>query len=203
MHKGHFFRAIFLGGLSCLFIMVMMTGCAGAGSPVASGPPTANSTVSSGMSTSMASKVNQESTLQFTLAGGRSGSYTLRAATPISKLRHGHREFTIDITQGQLSIFIVFFGYAGPKSYTLSKITNGGDVHFSLGDTAPSWDLSSQPTATCALMIDSDTPTALAGLDRMKGRFSCPLLFSSNPSDPQRSVTLRNGSFDIAIIVES
>jgi hypothetical protein len=202
MNKDHLFRACF-SGLMCIFIVALIASCGSTGNSPASGSATATSTVSSATRTTIASTVNQESALKFTLSGGKAASYTLHAATPISKLRHGHREFTIDITQGQLSLFIVFFGYAGPKSYTLSKTTNGGDVHFSLGDTAPSWDLSLQPTATCALIIDSDTPTAIAGLDKMKGRFSCPLLFSSNPSDPQPSVTLHNGSFDIAIIVES
>jgi hypothetical protein len=202
MDKDRFLHYGFLGCCGIFFIL-MIASCSSTGNLLESTSSTSTSAVMTATSTSNISAVNQASTIKFTLSGGKTASYTLHAATPISMLRHGHREFTIDITQGQLSIFLVFFGYAGPRTYTLSKTTNGGDVHFSLGDTAPSWDLSIQPDASCAMTIASDTPTAQAGLDRMKGSFSCPHLFSSNPSDPQPSVTVRNGSFDIGILLES
>jgi hypothetical protein len=42
-----------------------------------------------------------------------------------------------------------------------------------------------------------------AGIDRMRGAFSCPLLPSSKLDHPQQSVAVSNGHIDIAIIVES
>jgi len=179
-----------------LFIALLLAGCGGVG-----GDP---GTSKHGEKEALVSApVRQESAITFSLTGGQSASYILHAASPISKLRHGHREFTIDIEDAQRSIFIVFYGYTGPGSYTLTKKTNGGDVHISLGNAAPAWDLSLQPEASCMMTIHSDTPTALAGLDRMQGTLACPHLFSSNPQVPKPSVTLHDGSFDIGILVES
>jgi hypothetical protein len=200
MYKDHFFHRRFLG-FSCLIVIVLLTSCASVDSRMERTSPT--STVLQSISTSTETKVRQESTINFTLSGGNAANYTLHTASPISKLRHGHYEFTIDMTDTKYSIFIVFYGYQGPGNYTLAKTVNGGDVHISLGDTAPSWDLSLQPKASCAMTVQSDTPTSIAGIDRMQGTFTCPLLFSSNPKYPQPSVTVHNGSFDIAIIVES
>ncbi len=179
--------------LSCLLVgVVLLAGC-GAD----------NSHVGKEVSTAVSLPVKQESTITFSLTGGQSARYALHAASPTSKLRHGHREFTIDIEDAPRSLFIVFYGYMGPGNYTLTKNTNGGDVHISLGNAAPAWDLSLQPKASCVMTIRSDTPTTLAGLDRMQGTLACPLLFSSNPDVPKPVVTLRDGSFDIAILVES
>ncbi|GAC1371238.1 MAG: hypothetical protein NVS2B12_21880 [Ktedonobacteraceae bacterium] len=194
MYRGCYLHKLASGYLFGLLVVVLLAGCTGNGGSVAQGLATG---------TAVPAQVNRESTIAFSLTGGQSARYMLRAATPISKLRHGHREFTIDIVDARLSIFIVFYGYDGPGNYTLTKNANGGDVHVSLGDAAPAWDLSLQPTASCDLAIRSDRPTTLAGLDRMQGTLACPLLFSSNPSAPKPSVTLQDGSFDIAMLVES
>jgi hypothetical protein len=146
---------------------------------------------------------NDESFVQFALSGGYSSSYALQAAPPTSKLRHGHREFTIDIVDSNISIFIVFYGYRGPGNYILSQYSNGGDVHIGLGKVGLSWDLTMQSRAECTMRVYSDTPMGSTGLDRMKGSFSCPFLYSSAPDHPQKPVTVKSGTFDIAIIVES
>jgi hypothetical protein len=153
--------------------------------------------------TATAPQVSSDSRVTFTLTGGQNASYTLYAAMPTSKLRHGHREFTIDVVDADLSLFIVFYGYQGPASYTLSRAVNGGDVHIGLHNDEFSWDLFMQPTASCSLMVASETPTNTAGLDRLKGSFACAHLSSSSPEHPERPVTVTNGSFDIAIVVES
>jgi hypothetical protein len=49
-------------------------------------------------------------------------------------------------------------------------------------------------------MIQSEIPTPEAGLDKMTGSFSCPLLSSSETKLP---IAIRNGQFTIFIIVES
>jgi len=198
MYKARFFHRL---TWCAFFMIVLLTGCSYANNISQNASP--GNTTAPRASTAVSAPVNQESTIKFSLVGGKSATYTLHAATPISMLRHGHREFTIDIVDAKLSIFIVFYGYQGPGNYTLTKTTNGGDVHFSLGDTAPAWDLSLQPQASCALAVLSDTPTALAPLDRMQGTLTCPRLFSSNPTYPQSPVSLQNSSFDIAMLVES
>lgn len=76
-------------------------------------------------------------------------------------------------------------------------------MHIALGKNTGSWDLSLQPQARCTLTIQSDIPTQSAGLDRMKGTFSCPRLFSSAPAHPQKPVSVSGGTFDVAILVES
>ena len=153
--------------------------------------------------TATAPQVSSDSRVTFTLTGGQNASYTLYAAMPTSKLRHGHREFTINVIDADLSLFIVFYGYQGPASYTLSNAVNGGDVHIGLQNDEFSWDLFMQPTASCSLIIASETPTSRVGLDRLKGSFACAHLLSSSPEHPERPVTVTNGSFDIAIVVES
>lgn len=153
--------------------------------------------------TATAPQVTSDSRVTFTLTGGQNASYTLYAAMPTSKLRHGHREFTINVVDKDLSLFIVFYGYQGPASYTLSSAVNGGDVHIGLHNDEFSWDLFMQPTASCSLMVASETATNKVGLDRLKGSFACAHLLSSSPEHPERPVTVTNGSFDIAIVVES
>src|SRR5690242_12231267 len=59
--------------------------------------------------TSTAGVINQGSTINFTLSGGNTGQYTVRAALPTSKLRHGHKEFTIDVEQNGAAVFLVFY----------------------------------------------------------------------------------------------
>jgi hypothetical protein len=127
----------------------------------------------------------------------------IHASSPTSKLRHDHREFTIDVAHAGMSIFLAFYGYHGPGTYTLSEGTNGGDVRIEFNQESASWDLSSKPMAQCSLTITSDTPMMYAGIDRMKGAFSCPLLPSSSPNHTQRPVAVSSGRIDVAIIVES
>jgi hypothetical protein len=153
--------------------------------------------------TAIATVSNEMSTVDFTLHGGATGIYMIHASLPTSKLRHGHREFTIDVAQKGMSIFLAFYGYHGPDTYTLSKDINGGDVRINFYQESASWDLSLRPGAQCTLTITSDTPSMYAGIDRMKGIFSCPLLPSSSPNHPQQPVAVSNGHIDAAIIVES
>ena len=150
------------------------------------------------------------STVSFTLSGGATGTYTLHEPLPISKLRHGHQEFTIDVNDGHATIFMAFIGYHGPDTYTLSEDTNGGDIHIALAQHT--WDLSPLPPSYCVLTITSDTPityanidtpTAYTTIDRMKGFFSCPRLLSSNQQASQQPIEVSKGMIDIAIIVES
>jgi hypothetical protein len=148
-------------------------------------------------------EVDQSSIVTFALSGGYHASDTIEASTPTSKLRHGHREFTIDVANADRSLFIVFYGYQGPGKYTLSQYLNGGDIHIGLAQAGPTWDLSLQTRASCSLIVASDTPTQSAGLDRMSGTFSCPQLFSSAPDHPEPVVRVDSGTFNIAIVVES
>jgi hypothetical protein len=143
------------------------------------------------------------STVSFTLSGGVTGTYKIRASLPTSKLRHGHREFTIDVAHAGISIFLAFYGYHGPGTYKLSEDINGGDVRIDFEQESASWDLSLRPSAQCTLTITSDTPGTYVGIDRMRGAFSCPLLPSSSPIHPQPPVAVSNGEIEVAIIVES
>jgi hypothetical protein len=144
---------------------------------------------------------NDSSSASFTVAGALHGSYTISTTPPTSKLRHGRKEFTIFLTGGGKVFWIVFYGYTGPGRYTLEAGINGGDVRIALNNAA-SWDLTMNPHATCSLLVASDTPTQEAGIDRMRGSFSCPALLSSNPRMPEKPISA-SGRFDIAIIVES
>jgi len=137
----------------------------------------------------------------FSFSGNTSGIYQLQATTPISKLRHGHAEFTIDIVDGKRSLVIVFFGYTGPATYQLTNRTNGGDVRITLDQQY--WDLSLIPTLTCTLVVHSDEPTEETGIDHMRGKFSCPTLPAGHFNTSNQPVTVTSGQFDIAIIVES
>ena len=153
-----------------------------------------------------ATAANDVSTVSFTLHGGATGAYSIHAFIPTSKLRHGHREFTIDVADGGIggmSIFLAFYGYHGPGAYTLAEEINGGDVRIDFDQESVSWDLSLRPEAQCTLTVTSDTPTLYGGVDRMRGTFSCPLLSSSSPNHPRQPVSVSNGYIDVAIIVES
>lgn len=177
-----------------LLLLLAGAGCADSGKA---------QTTNRATSASTAPAANIVSTASFTLSGGQTASYTLHTTIPTSKLRHGHREFTIMLTSAGVSLFIVFYGYQGPGHYTLSNAENGGDIHLGLQNDQVSWDLLMRPETECQLTVTSDTPEGSTGLDRMRGTFSCPLLYSSSPARPQQPVTMKNGSFDIAIIVES
>jgi len=180
-----------------LFMLLVIAGCGSPGiAPSKRAAPLADSTAT-------APTVISDSRVTFTLTGGQNASYTLNAAIPTSKLRHGHREFTINVIDAGFSLFIVFYGYQGPANYILSNAVNGGDIHIGLQNDEFSWDLFMQPTASCSLIVASETPTSRVGLDRLKGSFACAHLLSSSPEHPERPVTVTNGSFDIAIVVES
>lgn len=142
------------------------------------------------------------STVRFTLAGGASGSYTIQSATALSMLRHGHKEFTIDVAQANKVIFLAFYGYHGPGSYKLAENIDGGDVHIALDNTM-SWDLSPQTGKPCVLTIISDTPTTSLGVNHMTGSFSCSQLVSSNPANQQAPIEVVQGTFTIAMLVVS
>jgi hypothetical protein len=141
------------------------------------------------------------STATFFFAGFSQDVYRLQMPTPISKLRHGHAEFTIDIVDGERSLIIVFIGYMGPATYQLTNRINGGDVRITLKQQY--WDLSLVPTLTCTLVINSDEPTTTPGLHRMHGHFSCPTIPAGRFNTSKQAVTITNGQFDTAIIVES
>jgi hypothetical protein len=143
------------------------------------------------------------STVSFTLNGGVTGVYTIHASLPTSKLRHGYREFTIDVADADMSIILAFYGYHGPGTYTLSSGSNGGDVRINFVHESVSWDLSLRPKDQCILTITSDTHTMYIGIDRMLGTFSCPLLPSSSPNHPQQPIAVSGGHIDVIIIVES
>jgi len=169
----------------------------------ASAPTSAPDTSVPTATTNPVTTANAISTISFTLSGGVTGSYTLKSSPPLSKLRHGHKEFTIDLATTGQSIFLVFYGYNGPGSYTLTNGINGGDVRIDLGSGLGAWDLALQTHASCSLTIVSDTPTQDEGLDTMTGSFSCPHLPPSNPDHTKQPITVTNGQFTIIIIVES
>src|SRR5947209_8289019 len=190
-----------------MLLLFLLAGCGNAGTnpgvlqktPVRTGLQAAGSP----FPTSTPGITTGKSTVSFTLNGGARGAYTIEASFPTSKLRHGHREFTIDVAHAGMSIFLAFYGYDGPGTYTLSAYSNGGDVRIDFDQEVTSWDLALRPEAQCTLTITNDTATLDIGIHRMRGAFSCPLLFSSSPNHPQQPVTVSNGQIDVAIIVES
>lgn len=189
-----------------LALLLMLAGCGVVGSN--SGASTAASTLSgaqseSGTATGAALPANNTSSASFTIGGGSSGTYSITTMLPTSKLRHGHKEFTIFLANAGESLIIVFYGYSGPGTYTLTNEQNGGEVRIALDQQAASWDLALRPHNSCTLIIASDVPTVQTGLDRMKGSFSCPVLVSSNPQRPEKPIMVDHGQFDIAMIVES
>src|SRR5215470_2794965 len=191
-----------------MVLLFLLAGCANAGNgpgvvqktPAKTGPLETGSP----FATDATTVANEVSTVSFTLHGGVTGVYTIHASLPTSKLRHGFREFTIDVADAGTSIILAFYGYHGPGIYTLSRDIDGGDVRIGFDQGSASWDLSSSsPKAQCTLTITSDTPTVYTGVDRMSGAFSCPLLPSSSPTHPQQPVAVSNGRIDVAIIRES
>jgi hypothetical protein len=190
-----------------MVLLFLLAGCGNAGNSPGMAQKTPANTGSletgSPFPTDATTVANDVSTVGFTLSGGVTGAYVIHASLPTSKLRHGHREFTVDVADEGMSIFLAFYGYHGPSTYTLSEDFNGGDVRIDFDQGSASWDLSLRPKAQCTLTITSDTPTMYAGIDRMKGFFSCPRLPSSSPNHPQRPVAVSNGRIDVAIIVES
>jgi hypothetical protein len=194
-------------GATGMVLLFLLAGCGNAGnSPGAAQktPARTGSLETSSPSSSIATILaNEVSTVSFKLNGGVTGVYMIQASLPTSKLRHGYREFTIDVADAGMSIFLAFYGYHGPGTYTLTEDINGGDVRINFDHESASWDLSLMPKAQCTLTITSDTPTRYVGIDRMEGIFSCPLLPSSSPNHPQQPVAVSSGHIDIAIMVES
>ncbi len=190
-----------------MVLLFLLAGCSNASNSqgVVQKTPAKTGSIETGspFPTDIATVSNEMSTVNFTLHGGATGAYMIHASFPTSKLRHGYREFTIDVAHAGMSIFLAFYGYHGPDTYTLSEDINGGDVRINFYKESASWDLSLRPGAQCTLTITSDTPSMYAGIDRMKGIFSCPLLPSSSPNHPQRPVAVSNGHIDVAIILES
>ncbi|MFL5627709.1 MAG: hypothetical protein ACJ788_19190 [Ktedonobacteraceae bacterium] len=190
-----------------MLLLLLLAGCGNAGNSPGLVQKTSAQTeplqTSSPFPTNTTTAADDVSTVSFILHGGVTGAYSIHASLPTSKLRHGHREFTIDVAHAGISIFLAFYGYHGPGTYTLSQDINGGDVRIDFGQESASWDLSLKTKAECTLTITSDTPTLHVGIDRMRGAFSCPLLPSSSPTHPQQPVAVSNGYIDVAIIVES
>ncbi|WP_126631439.1 hypothetical protein [Dictyobacter alpinus] len=144
---------------------------------------------------------NQPSRTSFSFAGALKQRYQITSAATISKLRHGHKEFTINIVDAQRSLIIVFYGYNGPGNYTLTNRSNGGDVRITVDQQY--WDLSLIATLPCSLMIRSDQPTITPGVDRMRGNFSCLSLPAGHLNKSRQPVAITDGQFDISILVES
>lgn len=143
------------------------------------------------------------STISFTTTGQVGGSHTITSQLSTSKLRHGHKEFTIEVAHAGQSVIMAFYGYEGPRTYTLEGHNNGGDVRIALDKNAMAWDLPMIPGIACTLHVANDTPTAYVGLDRMQGSFTCPHLVSINPQAQHQSIAVSDGSFDLFIVVES
>jgi hypothetical protein len=189
-----------------MVLLFLLAGCGNAGnSPGVAQQTTAKPgpiETSSPSTTNATTTANNMSIVSFTLHGGVTGIYMIQASLPTSKLRHDHREFTIDVAHAGMSIILAFYGYHGPGSYTLSQDIDGGNVRIDFDQVSASWDLSLRPKDQCTLTITSDTPTTDAGINRMQGVFSCPLLPSSSPNH-QQPITVSSGHIDVAIIVES
>src|SRR6266436_4799024 len=184
-----------------MVLLFLLAGCGNAGnSPGVVQKKTGPLETGSPFPTDATAVANEVSTVSFTLYGGVTGVYTIHASLPTSKLRHGYREFTIDVAHAGMSIILAFYGYHGPGTYTLSADINGGDVRIDFDHDSASWDLSLTPKAQCTLTITSDTSTIYVGIDRMLGTFSCPQLPSSSPNHPQQPVAVSSGHIDVAII---
>jgi hypothetical protein len=143
------------------------------------------------------------STISFRVDGAVRGGYTLSSSMTTSKLRHGHREFTIDIAIGGRSIFLAFYGYEGPGTYRLVGHENGGDVRIDLGGAEAAWDLPMKQGVGCTLNITSQVATGNNGIDRMRGSFACPMLAATVAQRNGQSIRVSEGRFDLLIVVES
>lgn len=184
--------------LPLLGLLCMLTACGGT---------TSNQTQTDLTSTATPASTTPSPTLtntiSFTTSGQVNGSHTITSQVHTSKLRHGHKEFTIEVANAGQSVIMAFYGYEGPRTYTLEGHRNGGDVRIDFGKNASAWDLPMTPGIACTVDIESDQPTPYTGLDRMKGSFTCPRLNSINPAAQHRSIAVSDGHFDLFIIVES
>src|SRR5215469_3923654 len=137
-----------------MVLLFLLAGCGNAGSspgvvqktPAQTGPLETGSP----FPTDATTIANEVSTVSFTLQGGVTGVYTIHGSFPTSKLRHGFREFTIDVADADMSIILAFYGYRGPGTYTLARGSDGGDVRIGFDRESASWDLSaSSPKTQC------------------------------------------------------
>lgn len=177
--------------ITLLFLLLLLSGCMLQPSSSEQTTPTAQA------------DIPHEGTLMFTVAGDMNGTITMHTTAVISKLRHGHKEFTIDVVDGAKTVFLVFYGYTGPGTYVLANVSNGGEVYINLGGKQKSWDLTATPGATCTLTVSSDVASQRPGLDHMRGSFSCPHLAGLRSEQHSASIAVSNGQFDIPILVES
>ncbi len=89
-------------GATGMVLLFLLAGCSNAGNspgvaqigPLETGSP---------LPTNVTAMANVASTVSFTLHGGVKGVYTIHTSVPTSKLRHGYREFTIDVAHAGLS----------------------------------------------------------------------------------------------------
>jgi hypothetical protein len=184
-----------------IILLLLLTACNAADSPQQShATPAVTSQATS--ATNAGAQVNTISTVSFITTGDVAGTYNIHTATLTSKLRHGHKEFTIFMQDSGKALTIAFYGYEGPGTYTLAGLVNGGDVRIVLGND-DAWDLAMKPDVACTLTIAKQTPTQLVGIDHMTGDFTCPQLHSAYATHPQKSIAVNHGSFDLMIIVES
>src|SRR5260370_35728966 len=92
---------------TAMVLLFLLAGCSNAGNspgvaqigPLETGSP---------FPTNATTVANGASTVSFTLYGGVTGLYTIHASLPTSKLRHGYREFTIDVAHPGMSIFLAY-----------------------------------------------------------------------------------------------
>jgi hypothetical protein len=200
--------------LAIVSMLLVLLGCDAPDRATAPGMTSAVATASAapGNQAAIASPtVPLTNTISFKLTGAVQGSYSITSTALTSKLRHGHREFTIEVDNSGQSVIMAFYGYDGPAAYTLDGVVNGGDVRVDPGkgslpgqtEGATAWDLPQRQSVSCALRVSSDTPTQYTGIDRLLGSFSCPFLASTNPVLSHKSVALDQGRFDLFILVES
>ena len=182
----------------------MLASCGTAGN-IDSAAKTQAAVTTSGGTTPSATKATAAkiSTITFATTGNITGTYTIQSLLPTSKLRHGHREFTIVVANAGKSVIMAFYGYDGPRSYMLEGHKNGGDVRIDFGKGASAWDLPMTQGISCALHITHDAPTQEVGIDSMQGSFTCPRLVSTNPATPNKFITVQSGQFDLQMVVES
>jgi len=184
-------------------LMVTLVACGSSSSNVSTSTNASSSAAGLGTTTNATPPPALTNTISFTTTGQVSGTHTLISTLQTSKLRHGHKEFTIEVASVGQSVIMAFYGYEGPRIYSLEGLINGGDVHIDLGKKATTWDLPMTPGSVCTLNIKSDAPTHYTGIDRMQGSFTCPHLTSTNPNTQHQSIAVSEGHFDLLILVES
>jgi hypothetical protein len=184
-------------------LTVVLVGCESSTSNALTGSNASSSQTSLATTTSATPPPTLTSTISFTTTGQVSGIHTITSRMQTSELRHGHKEFTIEVANAGQSVIMAFYGYEGPRTYTLEGLINGGDVHISFGKNATTWDLPMAAGSACTLNIESDAPTVYTGIDRMKGSFTCSRLTSTNPNMQHQTIAVREGHFDLMMLVAS